>query len=92
MFQFIITRFKTLVSEIRNTHPLVLGLLLLALFALRTLPTFNFDQVLLYANTKDLKIGKPFVEGAKVVGKALEHGKGKKIMVFRYKSKTRYKK
>ena len=53
---------------------------------------FNFDQVLLYANSKDLKIGQPFVEGVKVVGRALENGKGKKKMVFRYKSKTRYKK
>lgn len=48
-----------------------------------------FDQVLLFANDKDVKVGKPLVSGVKVEAKILEEGKGKKKMVFRYKSKTR---
>ena len=52
----------------------------------------SFDQVLLYVNSEDVKIGQPFIGDAKVVGKILEHGKGDKKIVFRYKSKTRYKK
>lgn len=48
-----------------------------------------FDQVLLWANNKDVKVGKPLVFGAKVEAKVVEEGKGKKKMVFRYKSKTR---
>ena len=50
-----------------------------------------FDQVLLWANSKDIKIGKPLVAGAKVEAKVLEDGKGDKKMVFRFKSKTRHK-
>ena len=52
----------------------------------------TFDQVLLWANAKDIKVGKPLVEGAKVEAKVLEDGKGKKKMVFRYKNKTRRRK
>lgn len=47
-----------------------------------------FDQVLLVVNG-EVKVGKPLVSGAKVSAKVLEEGKGKKKMVFRYKSKTR---
>ncbi len=51
-----------------------------------------FDQVLLWANAKDIKVGKPLVVGAKVEAKVIEEGKGKKKMVFRYKNKTRRRK
>ncbi len=39
-----------------------------------------------------VKIGKPLVEGAKVLGKVLKQGRSKKIIVFKYKPKTRYRK
>jgi len=51
-----------------------------------------FDQVLLVEKVKKVKIGTPFVEGAKVTGKVLEHTKGEKIIVFKYKPKKRYRK
>lgn len=51
-----------------------------------------FDQVLLWANSADVKVGKPLVSGAKVEAKVIEEGKGKKKIVFRYKSKTRQRK
>ena len=38
------------------------------------------------------KIGKPVVEGAKVVAKVVEHGKADKIFVFKYKAKSNYRK
>lgn len=47
-----------------------------------------FEDVLLVVNG-EVKIGRPLVAGAKVEAKILEEGKGKKKMVFRYKSKTR---
>lgn len=50
-----------------------------------------FDQVLLLEKNKKLQIGTPLVEGAKVQAKILEHGKGKKIIIFKYKAKKRYK-
>jgi len=51
-----------------------------------------FDQVLLFAKQNKIAIGNPLVEGAKVVAKVLSHGKTKKVIVFKYKPKTRYKK
>ena len=50
-----------------------------------------FDEVLLLEKNKKLEIGKPLVKGAKVTARILEEGKGKKIIIFKYKPKTRYK-
>ena len=51
-----------------------------------------FDQVLTVVNDADVKIGRPMVDGAKVTGKVMAHGKGKKILVFKYKAKSNYRK
>ena len=50
-----------------------------------------FDQVLTIVNDDDLKVGKPFVEGAKVTAKVEAQGKAKKILVFKYKAKSNYR-
>jgi len=52
----------------------------------------TFPEVLLLEKQNKVEIGTPLVKGAKVVGKVLKHGRGKKVIVFKYKSKTRYKK
>lgn len=52
----------------------------------------TFGEVLLLEKNKKVEIGTPVVKGAKVVGKVLSHGKGEKLIVFKYKAKTRYKK
>ena len=49
--------------------------------------TIEIDKVLAIYNDKELKIGTPYVDGAKVSCKVLEHGKAKKVLVFRYKPK-----
>jgi len=41
---------------------------------------------------KEVKIGAPLVEGAKVSAKVLKQSRAKKVIVFHYHSKTRYKK
>ncbi|RGS74708.1 MULTISPECIES: 50S ribosomal protein L21 [unclassified Mitsuokella] len=51
-----------------------------------------FDQVLTVVNDADVKVGKPLVEGAKVTGKVEAQGKDKKILVFKYKAKSNYRK
>lgn len=51
-----------------------------------------FDKVLLIVDGENIKIGKPFVDGAKIEAKVLEEGRGKKVRVIHYKSKTRYHK
>ena len=43
-------------------------------------------------NESDVKIGQPVVEGAKVTAKVVEQGKGEKILVFKYKAKSNYRK
>ena len=42
----------------------------------------TFEEVLTVVNDGDVKVGAPLVNGAKVTGTVLEHGKGKKILVF----------
>lgn len=56
--------------------------------------SFDFEEVLLIGNAKleNLQIGTPVIAGAKVSAKVLEQGKADKKIVFKYTSKTRYKK
>lgn len=51
-----------------------------------------FDKVLLAQKGNKLEIGTPYVGGGKVLGKVLKQGRGKKIIVFKYKAKKRYHK
>lgn len=39
----------------------------------------------------EVVVGSPTVPGAKVIAEVVEHGKGKKVVVFKYKAKTRYR-
>lgn len=39
----------------------------------------------------DTRVGTPTVEGAKVVGKVIEHGRAPKISVIKFKAKSRYR-
>jgi large subunit ribosomal protein L21 len=52
----------------------------------------EFDQVLMVEKDGEHIIGRPLVEKAKVVAKILKQDKAKKIIVFKYKSKKRYRK
>lgn len=51
----------------------------------------TFPEVLTLVNGAEVTVGKPFVEGAKVTGKVDEQGKAKKILVFKYKAKSNYR-
>ncbi len=53
--------------------------------------TVELTDVLLVAGDGDVRIGRPTVEGARVLADVLEHGRGEKIIVFKYKAKTRYR-
>jgi len=48
--------------------------------------SYTFDKVLLVAD-KDVKIGAPYVSGAKVNAKVVKNGLGKKIRIYKYKAK-----
>lgn len=51
----------------------------------------ELDKVLLIGDNEDTLIGNPTIEGAKVIATSLGEAKGDKITVFKYKSKTRYR-
>ena len=53
--------------------------------------TVKFDQVLA-VNNGEMKIGCPTVEGATVSATVVKEGKGKKVIVYKYKRKTGYHK
>lgn len=52
----------------------------------------TFKEVLLLVKGKDIKIGTPLVKDAKVIAKILKQGRGKKVIIFKYKPKKRYQK
>ncbi len=51
---------------------------------------FVFDKVLLVEDG-ELHLGTPYIEGATVEAKVEKQGRGKKIIVFKYKAKKQYK-
>jgi len=50
----------------------------------------NFDKVLLVDDGKNTTIGTPYIAGAKVSGEIAEIGRERKILVVKYKQKSRY--
>ena len=55
-------------------------------------PTVGEVKVLLWTKDEEMKLGTPYVEGIKTETKILKQGREKKKIVFRYHSKTRYRK
>ncbi len=51
----------------------------------------TFDKVILLSDEEKIEVGAPYVKGIKVEGKVISHGKGKKIIVFKYKAKKNYR-
>lgn len=51
----------------------------------------ELTEVLAVSNGETLTVGKPMVEGAKVVAKVVAQGKAKKVTVFKYKAKKDYR-
>lgn len=50
----------------------------------------SFDKVLLVDDGKDTTIGTPYIKGAKVEAEIVEIGRTRKVMVVKYKQKSRY--
>ncbi len=51
----------------------------------------ELDGVLFIADEGDITVGKPIVDGAKVKATIVSQGRNKKIIVFKYKNKIRYR-
>lgn len=54
---------------------------------------YDFDKVLLTAKDEDVKFGTPYLSGAKVTAEVLDPMiKDEKVVIFKYKNKTNYRK
>jgi large subunit ribosomal protein L21 len=51
----------------------------------------TFDRILMVADGQDVNIGQPVLEGVAVKGHIVEQGQAKKILVFKYKRRKRYR-
>lgn len=53
--------------------------------------TLEIGRVLMVADDDEVKIGSPLVEGVKVLAEVVDQRRGPKIIVFKYKAKSRYR-
>jgi len=53
--------------------------------------TIELGNVLMVAGDDEIAVGKPTVEGAKVLAEVVGEVRGEKIIVFKYKPKVRYR-
>lgn len=52
----------------------------------------EFPEVLLVADGEDIKIGTPLVKNAKVIGEVVEHGRGDKVHIIKFRRRKHYMK
>ncbi len=52
--------------------------------------TVEFDYVLMVAKDDSVIVGNPTIDGAKITGKLEKHGRGKKIVIYKYKRRKNY--
>jgi large subunit ribosomal protein L21 len=52
----------------------------------------EFDKVLLVSGQDKFAVGKPYIDGAKVSAEVKAHGKDDKVLVFKFKKRTKYRK
>jgi len=54
--------------------------------------TVDLDKVLMVANGEDIKLGKPYVDGGKVTATIKAHGRGKKVMIIKFRRRKHHQK
>ncbi len=54
--------------------------------------SINLDQVLMIGEGEDVKVGTPYLKGGKVTATVVEHGRGKKIRVLKFKRRKQHMK
>jgi len=52
--------------------------------------SLTIDRVLLLGGDGQLKVGTPTIEGARVKARVAEHGQGRRVIVFKFKTRNRY--
>ncbi|NVM21103.1 MAG: 50S ribosomal protein L21 [Desulfobacterales bacterium] len=53
--------------------------------------SISFDRVLMLSDGENVEAGRPTLPGVTVSGRILEQGKAKKVIVFKYKRRKRYR-
>lgn len=53
---------------------------------------FDINEVLLVKNDNEAQVGTPFVENAKIEAEVLGQGKDDKVLIYKYKRRTKYRK
>ncbi|MDD4657533.1 MAG: 50S ribosomal protein L21 [Eubacteriales bacterium] len=53
--------------------------------------TVSFHEVLAVGLEDKLMLGKPYVENASITAKIVDHGKARKVLIFKYKAKKNYR-
>ncbi len=51
----------------------------------------TFDQVLVFADGDRIAVGQPTVKGAKVTAEVIEHLRGEKLRIFKFKRRREYR-
>jgi large subunit ribosomal protein L21 len=51
----------------------------------------SFEEVLLISDGEKVSVGQPYVDDSKVIGRIVRQGKGKKIVVVKYKRRKGYR-
>ncbi|MCF6766093.1 50S ribosomal protein L21 [Thiotrichales bacterium 19S3-7] len=54
--------------------------------------TIEFDQVLMCVTDDGVKVGSPFIEGAKVVAEVIEQARAKKIKIIKFRRRKHHMK
>lgn len=49
-----------------------------------------FDRVILIRDGEEMKVGKPYLDGARVVGKVVSHGRSKKVLVVKFGARKNF--
>ncbi|HEY8394846.1 MAG TPA: 50S ribosomal protein L21 [Thermaerobacter sp.] len=53
--------------------------------------TVVFDRVLAVKQGEEFRVGTPTLDGARVTGRVLGHGRSRKVIVFKYRPKVNYR-
>jgi large subunit ribosomal protein L21 len=51
----------------------------------------EFEEVLLLSDSENVAVGRPTISGAKVTGEIVSHGRGKKVLVFKFMRRKDYR-
>ena len=52
---------------------------------------FDIDEVMLIKGKADAVVGNPYIENAKIQAEVLSHGKDDKVLIYKYKRRTKYR-